>query len=204
VAVLRQVEVVKFIFEDALGFLSIVSYNDGGSTDGVVSLEVGAGVYLQDYPLKVQNTTVEVNESSNRVTGLLQNIASSVGITDVTNKVTGFFKVATQFLVSVESTINKILTDVNIYQLEDASGRFQLEENTDLYELDQKQITENVSSKSLKTMVRSVLARSSSGRLTEISIGKSCCSLICAIRPANKNNIVIRSMPTIFQKSQSL
>ena len=107
------------------------------NSNDALMLEDGSGLYLVDVLLANINENVGVTESSNKVLGLLKNIAETIEFTDSTNYVKGFVKVATQFIVSVESTINKLLTEVNTYLLEDSSGRYQTEEDTDLYLLDQ-------------------------------------------------------------------
>ncbi len=107
------------------------------NSNDALMLEDGSGLYLVDTLLANIADTVGVTETSNKVLGLLKNIADTIQFTDATNKITGFVKVATQFIVSVESTINKLLTEVNLYLLEDGSGRYQTEEDTDLYLLDQ-------------------------------------------------------------------
>lgn len=107
------------------------------NSNDALMLEDGSGLYLVDVLLANINENVGVTESSNKVLGLLKQIAETIEFTDATNKVTGFVKVATQFIVSVESTINKLLTEVNTYLLEDSSGRYQTEEDSDLYLLDQ-------------------------------------------------------------------
>lgn len=109
---------------------------EDNSNDALL-LEDGSGLYLVDVLLATINENVGVTESSNNVLGLLKQIADTIGFTDSANYVKGFVKVATQFIVSVESTINKLLTEVNVYLLEDGSGRYQTEEDTDLYLLDQ-------------------------------------------------------------------
>lgn len=109
---------------------------EDNSNDALL-LEDGSGLYLIDVLLANINENVGVTESSNNVLGLLKQIADTIGFTDSANYVKGFVKVATQFIVAVESTINKLLTEVNVYLLEDGSGRYQTEEDTDLYLLDQ-------------------------------------------------------------------
>ncbi len=104
-------------------------------------LEDSSGIYIQDYPLKIAaTTTVGVTEASQRTLGFLKNITSTVGLTTVNNYVTGFFKVVTQFVVSVESVLNYILTEVNFYGLEDGTGHYQPEDGVGGYLLDQLQI----------------------------------------------------------------
>jgi len=93
-------------------------------------LEDGTGIYLQDYPLKVQNTTVGVTETNQKILGFLKNLASTVGITDTVNHVTGFVKVATDFIVAVEEVLNTLLEEINFYLLEDSSGKYINEDGT--------------------------------------------------------------------------
>ena len=107
------------------------------NSNDALMLEDGSGLYLVDVLLANINENVGVTESSNKVLGLLKQIAETIEFTDSANYVKGFVKVATQFIVSVESTINKIMTEVNTYLLEDSSGRYQTEEDTDIYLLDQ-------------------------------------------------------------------
>jgi len=109
---------------------------EDNSNDALL-LEDGSGLYLLDVLLANINENVGVTESSNKVLGLLKQIADTIGFTDAVNYATGFFKVVTSSLVALESTINKLLTEVNTYLLEDSSGRYQTEEDTDLYLLDQ-------------------------------------------------------------------
>lgn len=109
---------------------------EDNSNDALL-LEDGSGLYLLDVLLANINENVGITESSNKVLGLLKQIADTIGFTDAVNYATGFFKVVTSSLVALESTINKLLTEVNTYLLEDSSGRYQTEEDTDLYLLDQ-------------------------------------------------------------------
>ena len=106
-------------------------------------LEDSAGIYIQDYPLKVQNTTVGVTEASQKITGFLKNIASTVGLTDAQNKVTGFFKVVTSALVAIEGVVNSLLTEINVYALE-VGDNYELEDGAGRYELDQLEILKNI------------------------------------------------------------
>lgn len=106
-------------------------------------LEDGTGIYIIDYPLKVANETVGTVESAQNIQGLLEIISDTIGLTYVNNTVKGFVKVATQFIVSVEDAINKLLTDVNVYQLEDGLGNYLLESGAGFYELDQLLVVKN-------------------------------------------------------------
>lgn len=115
---------------------------EDNSNDALL-LEDGSGLYLLDVLLANINENVGITESSNKVLGLLKQIADTIGFTDAVNYATGFFKVVTSSLVALESTINKLLTEVNTYLLEDSSGRYQTEEDTDLYLLDQLLIVRN-------------------------------------------------------------
>jgi hypothetical protein len=109
---------------------------EDNSNDALL-LEDGSGLYLVDVLLANISETVGVTESSNKVIGLVKQIADTIGFTDASNYVTGFFKVVTSALVTLEDAINKLLTEVNTYLLEDSSGRYQTEEDTSLYLLDQ-------------------------------------------------------------------
>jgi hypothetical protein len=112
---------------------------------GSYELEDGLGVYLQDYPLQVNNTTVSVTETSQKVTGFLKTLSETVGLSDVNNHIFGFFKVVTSALVGVEYVVNKILTEVNFYGLEDGTGRYINEDGTGgRYLLDQLAIVQNI------------------------------------------------------------
>ncbi len=116
-----------YLHEDGLGFGYL--------------LEDSSGIYIQDYPFKVAVTSnVGVTEASQKVTGFVKQFAETLGLTDTINYVTGFFKVATQFVVAAESVLNYILTEVNFYGLEDGTGHYQPEDGAGGYLLDQLQI----------------------------------------------------------------
>jgi hypothetical protein len=68
---------------------------------------------------------------------IIRNIIDTIKLTTLENKVTGFVKVATQFIVSVETALNKIVSDVNVYALEDGSGNYLNEDGLGYYQLDQ-------------------------------------------------------------------
>ena len=122
-----------YLHEDGLGFGYL--------------LEDSSGIYIQDYPLiNVATTTVGVTEASQKVTGFVRQFAETVGLNDTINYVTGFFKVVTQFVVSVESVLNYILTEVNFYGLEDGTGKYQPEDGVGGYLLDQLQLLKYASS----------------------------------------------------------
>ena len=106
-------------------------------------LEDDSGIYIQDYPIKVAGTeTLGITESSQKNLGFLKNVADTVGLTDLgALTLTGFVKVATQFLVAVEEANNYLKELINFYELEDGSGLLILEDGTGgRYELDQLEI----------------------------------------------------------------
>jgi hypothetical protein len=116
-------------------------------TEDAYELEDGTGIYLQDYPLKVKNEVFGITEASAPIKGLLEIIASTIGLTDINNKVFGFFKVVTQSIVSFEQALNKIITEVNFYLLEDGTGNYINEDGTNgRYQLDQIVILKFISS----------------------------------------------------------
>ena len=118
---------------------------EDGTNDAYL-LEDGTGVYLQDYPLKVSNSTVQITETPQKVIGLIKYISSTIGLTEASQKVVGFVKVATQFLVSLESTIVKKISDVNYYTLESGLGSYILEDDTGYYAIDNLIIVKNINS----------------------------------------------------------
>jgi hypothetical protein len=112
-------------------------------TNDSYELEDGSGLYRLDYPLKVDNATVGLEETAERYTGLIKIISSTILFTDVgINYVKGFVKTVTSALVTLEDVVNTIITEVNLYLLEDGSGRYKTEEG-DYYLLDQLLIVKN-------------------------------------------------------------
>ena len=118
---------------------------EDGTNDAYL-LEDGTGVYLQNYPLKVSNSTVQITETPQKVIGLIKYISSTIGLTEASQKVVGFVKVATQFLVSLESTIVKKISDVNYYTLESGLGSYILEDDAGYYAIDNLIIVKNINS----------------------------------------------------------
>ena len=118
---------------------------EDGTNDAYL-LEDGSGIYLQNYPLKVSNSTVQITETSQKIKGLIKHISSTIGLTEVSQKVVGFVKVATQFLVSLESTIVKKISDVNYYTLESGLGSYILEDDTGYYAIDNLIIVKSINS----------------------------------------------------------
>lgn len=113
-------------------------FEDG--TNDAYLLEDGTGIYLQNYPLKVTSQTVGLVEASQGTKGLLEQISEIVGLTVASQAITGFVKVATQFIATVEESINRLLTDVNVYAREDGTGSYLTEDGSGFYELNQLQI----------------------------------------------------------------
>ena len=100
-------------------------------------LEDGTGGYHLEVPVYVVNSTVGLTEQKNQINTIIRNIAEIIGLTVLPNYVTGAVKVVTQFVVSVESTINRLITDVNVYALEDGSGSYLNEDGLGFYQLNQ-------------------------------------------------------------------
>lgn len=126
--------------------LSEFEYQIEGTTDAYV-LEDGTGIYLQDYPLKVKNEIMGATETSSPITGLLQWVSSTIGFTDSNNKVTGFFKVVSDSIISFETAVNKLISEVNFYLTEDGLGNYINEDGTGgRYQLDQIVILKIVAS----------------------------------------------------------
>ena len=100
-------------------------------------LEDGSGGYHLEVPVYVINSTLGLTETKVSINTILKNINEIIGLTVLSNYATGFVKVATSFIVSVESAINKILSDVNVLALEDGSGNYLNEDGTGFYQLDQ-------------------------------------------------------------------
>ena len=100
-------------------------------------LEDGTGGYHLEVPVYVFNNTLGLTETKVSINTILKNINETINLTVLSNYATGFFKVATSFIVSVESAINKIVTDVNVLALEDGSGNYLNEDGLGFYQLDQ-------------------------------------------------------------------
>ena len=100
-------------------------------------LEDGSGGYHLEVPVYVINSTLGLTEQKISYNTIIRNISETIGLTVLANHISGFFKVATSFIVSVESALNKIITDVNVLSLEDGSGAILLEDGLGFYELNQ-------------------------------------------------------------------
>src|SRR6056300_1396871 len=87
-------------------------YHLEGLTDACC-LEDGSGVYLQEYGVKISNSTVGATEASQKTLGFLKNISETIELSDARNYVTGFFKVVTSAIAGIEYLANKFLTEVN-------------------------------------------------------------------------------------------
>ena len=97
-------------------------------------LEDGSGGYHLEVPVYVINSTLGLTEQKISYNTIIRNISEIIGLTVLTNHISGFVKVATSFIVSVESALNRIITDVNVLALEDGSGAILLENGTGFYE----------------------------------------------------------------------
>ena len=103
-------------------------------------LEDGSGGYQIEIPVYVINETVGLIENNNIAKTLLRNISETLIFTDTAEYFKGFFKVVTESIISLEEIIVNKLTDVNVYLIEDGSGRYSTEDGLSLYELDQLQL----------------------------------------------------------------
>ena len=81
------------------------------------------------------SSTLGITETPQNLNVIIRNIIDTIKLTTLENKVTGFVKVATQFIVSVETALNKIVSDVNVYALEDGSGNYLNEDGLGYYQL---------------------------------------------------------------------
>ena len=100
-------------------------------------LEDGSGGYHLEVAVKVFNETAGIVETAVKNNVLIRHISDTIGLTVLSNHVTGFVKIATSFIVSVESALNKIVTDVNVLSLEDGTGGILQEDEAGFYQLDQ-------------------------------------------------------------------
>jgi len=106
-------------------------------------LEDGSGNYLwedgnrawQDIPTKVNNSTVQLVETSNKRRGLLKSLSDTMGITEISNHFKGLTKTVTQYIVAVEEARQTKITYDN-FQLEDGTGNYKLESGDGLYRQD--------------------------------------------------------------------
>ena len=106
-------------------------------------LEDGSGNYLwedgnrawQDIPTKVNNSTVQLVETSNKRRGLLKSLSDTMGITEISNHFKGLAKTVTQYIVAVEEARQTKITYDN-FQLEDGTGNYKLESGDGLYRQD--------------------------------------------------------------------
>ena len=118
---------------------------EDNSNDALL-LENGSGFYRQDYLFKNINESLIIGETSNRIYTILKNISETILLTVATDKIKGFVKVATQYIVAFEEAINKIATDVNSYSLESGAGNYLQETGTGYYRLDQIVILQLINS----------------------------------------------------------
>lgn len=73
--------------------IELIQLEDGS---GNYQLEDGSGSYRQDFPIIVEDSTVEVTESSNRKGGLIRNLSSTLGITESFNRLRDMVTVGTK------------------------------------------------------------------------------------------------------------
>ena len=100
-------------------------------------LEDGTGGYHLEVAIKVFNETAGIVETAVKNNVIIRHISETIGLTVLTNHVTGFVKIATSFIVSVESALNKIVTDVNFLALESGDGGYLNEDSSGFYQMDQ-------------------------------------------------------------------
>ena len=137
-------EIIVNLEETSVKKLRDNAYLQEGTNDAFL-LEDGTGIYIIDYLVKVTNENVGIIEASERVKGLTQIISDIVGLTDAlfSQVVKGFVKIVTEVIVNLEEASNKLITNVNVYFLEDGTGHYLTEDSTGFYELDQLLLIKN-------------------------------------------------------------
>ena len=169
-------------------------------------LEDGTGIYLQDYPLKVSNSTAGITEASQRLRGFSKIINETLGITTINNHIFGFVKVVTSALVTLEGVVNTLLSEINVYALESGLGVYINEDGTGgRYEFDQLAILQNISTvlgitetsqkvKGLLQWINTTLAVNESNNRARIMLRNIATSTIGINEASNRAGIWIRNL----------
>jgi hypothetical protein len=142
----------KGIVKSATQFL--VSVEEAFSkkvTFDVYTLEDGSGSYLtedgvlykQDIPTKVINSTIGLVGTQNRLRNFFKNVSSTVGLTEASEKIEGFVRIATQRIVNFQEVLATKLSDLNHYTLESGLGSYLLENGAGFYAIDNLLIIKN-------------------------------------------------------------
>jgi|14BtaG_2_1085337.scaffolds.fasta_scaffold06114_2 hypothetical protein len=120
-------------------------------TFDVYTLEDGTGSYLtedgvlykQDIPTKVINSIVGITGTQNRLRNFFKNVSSTVGLTEASEKIEGFVRIATQKIVNLQEVLATKLSDLNHYTLENGLGSYLLESGAGFYAIDNLLIIKN-------------------------------------------------------------
>ena len=142
----------KGIVKSATQFL--VSVEEAFSkkvTFDVYTLEDGSGSYLtengvlykQDIPTKVINSTLGLIGTQNRLRNFYKNVSSTVGLTEASEKIEGFVRIATQRIVNLQEVLATKISDLNHYTLESGLGSYLLENGAGFYAIDNLLIIRN-------------------------------------------------------------
>jgi len=110
---------------------------------GSYLLENGTGLYKQDIPTKVINSTVGLVGTQNRLRNFYKNVSSTLGLTEASEKIEGFVRIATQKIVNLQEVLATKLSDLNHYTLESGLGSYLLENGTGFYAIDNLLIIRN-------------------------------------------------------------
>jgi len=110
---------------------------------GSYLLEDGSGLYKQDIPTKVINSTLGLVGTQNRLRNFYKNVSSTVGLTEASQKIEGFVRNVTQRIVNLQETLAKKISDLNHYALESSLGSYLLESGAGYYAIDNLLIVKN-------------------------------------------------------------
>jgi len=110
---------------------------------GSYLLENGTGLYKQDIPTKVINSTLGLVGTQNRLRNFYKNVSSTVGLTEASEKIEGFVRIATQRIVNFQEVLATKLSDLNHYTLESGLGSYLLENGAGFYAIDNLLIIKN-------------------------------------------------------------
>ena len=120
-------------------------------TFDVYTLESGEGSYLtedgvlykQDIPTKVINSIVGIIGTQNRLRNFFKNVSSTIGLTEASEKIEGFVRIATQRIVNFQEVLATKISNLNHYTLENGLGSYILENGAGYYAIDNLLIIKN-------------------------------------------------------------
>jgi len=111
---------------------------------GSYLLEDGSGLYKQDIMTKVVSSIVGITGTQNRLRGRIKNITDTLNITEVSQKVEGFVRIATQKIVNFQETIASQVSNLDRYIQDGAIGAYILENGGGYYAIDNLEIIKNI------------------------------------------------------------